>query len=375
MDFHKKYALTKVINAKGVYTPLGVSRSVESVAEQTGEALKHYFDIEQLLQTAGGIIADSCGANFATIVHCASAANILSIAATMTGSDPDKIAQLPDATDMKNKVVISTCHLINYGHPIEQDIRIAGALPLVAGDDQKCTVDQLRESLGQENVTALLFVSSRLTSSDTPDLATSIAIAREFNIPVIVDAAAMDIRMAELVASGADLLTFSAQKYLAAPTAGIVVGDRQLIDAVNAQGKGIGRPMKPSKEAILGTIAAFEARSQTDQIQWSHDKKMETQTFADSLQKIDHIEASLEKGLAYGNFWRAELRLAPDFKSMSIKEIADELRQGDPVIYCGDYRLDDGVLEFEVIGLDAIERQTILTRIAQIIDQAKNTRS
>ena len=375
MDLHKKYALTKVINAKGVYTPLGVSRSTESVAAQTGEALKHYFDIEQLLQTAGGIIADSCGAEFATIVHCASAANILSIAATMTGSDPDKITRLPDTTGMKNKVVISTCHLINYGHPIEQDIRIAGAIPLIVGAHQICTTEQLRESLSQENVTALLFVSSRLTKGDTPDLATSIAIAREFDIPIIVDAAAMDMRMAQLVASGADLLTFSAQKYLAAPTAGIVVGKRQFIDAVNAQGKGIGRPMKPSKEAIVGTLAAFETRSQIDQIQWSNDKKAETQAFADSLQKIDHIEASLEKGLAYGDFWRAELRLAPDFKSMTVKEIAHELRQGDPVIYCGDYRLADGVLEFEVIGLDKIERKTVITRIAQIIDQAKNTRS
>ena len=375
MDLHKKYALTKVINAKGVYTPLGVSRSSQEVATATGEALKHYFDIEQLLQTAGGIIADSCGAEFATIVHCASAANILSIAATMTGSDTDKIAQLPDTAGMKYKVVISTCHLINYGHPIEQDIRISGAIPLIAGADQKCTTEQLRESLSQENVTALLFVSSRLTKGDTPDLATSIAIAREFDIPVIVDAAAMDMRMAQLVASGADLLTFSAQKYLAAPTAGIVVGKRHFIDAVNAQGKGIGRPMKPSKEAIVGTLAAFETRSQIDQIQWSNDKKAETQAFADSLQKIDDIEASLEKGLAYGDFWRAELRLAPDFKSMTVKEIAHELRQGDPVIYCGDYRLDDGVLEFEVIGLDEIERKTVITRIAQIIDQAKNTRS
>ena len=375
MDLHKKYALTKVINAKGVYTPLGVSRSSQEVATATGEALKHYFDIEQLLQTAGGIIADSCGAEFATIVHCASAANILSIAATMTGSDPVKIAQLPDTKGMKNKVVISTCHLINYGHPIEQDIRIAGAIPLIAGADQKCTTEQLRESLSQENVTALLFVSSRLTKGDTPDLATSIAIAREFDIPVIVDAAAMDMRMAQLVASGADLLTFSAQKYLAAPTAGIVVGKRHFIDAANAQSKGIGRPMKPSKEAIVGTLAAFETRSQTNQVQWSNDKKAGTQAFADSLQKIAHIEASLEKGLAYGNFWRAELRLAPDYNSITVKEIADELRQGDPAIYCGDYRLDDGVLEFEVIGLDKIERKTILTRIAQIIDQAKYTRS
>ena len=173
---------------------------------------------------------------------------------------------------------------------------------MVAGDNQNCTVDQLRKSLGENNVTALLFVSSRLTSGDTPDLTTSMAIAREFNIPVIVDAAAMDMRMAELVANGADLLTFSAQKYLAAPTAGIVVGKRQLIDAVNAQGNGIGRPMKPSKEAILGTLAAFEARSQIDQVHWSNNKKMEAQAFADSLQKIDHIEASLEKGLAYGDF-------------------------------------------------------------------------
>jgi len=374
MNLHAKYGLSQIINARGTFTPLGVSRSSDYVAETTAEALKHYFDIDELQIKAGEIIADHCGAEFATITNCASAAITLCIAASITGTDPDIIAALPDTKELNNKVIIARGHSVNYGHPIEQDIRMAGCIPLFVGDASGCSIADLNNIMSQPGITAVIYVESRLTSGINPDLKQFIASAHSNNIPVIVDAAAQDMRMAELVASGADLLIFSAQKYLAAPTAGIVVGRRKLVDAVHAQIKGIGRPMKAGKETILGTIAAIEQRHKTDMDQWAKIKKLEAIQFADQLATIRNIDASLIKDPAKGDFWRIEIMVDEVNANITAAEIEDKLQAENPAIYCYSAQKNKGILNFEILELDEAERNIIITRIKTILDQAINTR-
>ena len=99
-------------------------------------------------------------------------------------------------------------------------------------------------------------------------LADVIKLAGRYRVPVILDAAAQDLRLPELIASGADLILISAQKYLHAPTAGIVLGSRPLVEALAAQHGGIGRGMKPTKEGILGVLAAVELRQKNGITAW-----------------------------------------------------------------------------------------------------------
>ena len=48
MNVHDRYGLTKVINARGTFTPLGVSRSSDQVSRAVAEALQDYFVIDEL---------------------------------------------------------------------------------------------------------------------------------------------------------------------------------------------------------------------------------------------------------------------------------------------------------------------------------------
>ncbi len=374
MDLQSKYELNTIINARGAFTPLGVSRSSNYVADITGEALKQYFDINELQTKAGQIIASHCGAEFATVTNCASAAITLSVAATMTGMDELKITALPDASGMNNRVVIAASHNVNYGHLIEQDIRLAGCIPVFVGDHTGCTIDQINSALAQPGITAILYVESRLTCGKVPALGKIIAAAHSYDIPVIVDGAAQDMRMRELVSSGADLLIFSAQKYLAAPTAGIVAGRRPLVEAVHAQIYGIGRAMKAGKEIILGTIAAIEERGQMAMDHWSQIKQQEAIGFAEELEKLEDINTALVKDPSKGEFWRIDMVINENAAGIDAGQIADRLQQGSPAIYCNSTRQNQGVLNFEVLNLDDNERKIIISRIGHIMDQTKNTR-
>ncbi len=375
MDIFQSHGLKRIINARGKFTPLGVSRSSNHVAEMSAAALKHFFDMDELHDHANTVIAAHCGAQSATIVNCASAGITLSIAATMAGTNSNKIAQLPNTQALKNQVVIANGHLVNYGHSIKQDIRLTGATPIICGTNDNCSLDELEDGLDNPQVTALLYVESRLTRGRSPELSDAITAAHNKGIPVILDGAAQDMRMQELVESGADLITFSAQKYLAAPTAGIVVGNQQLVQAVRAQEKGIGRAMKTSKEAIFGTLAAIKERANQDMQQWAAQKQEETKAFAAALAKIPHCIARLEKDPSKGQFWRVNLSVKdlPGFKNA--EHLAQYLRAHKQPIHCNEVRACEGILNFELLELTSEERMVIINRIAAFIDQAKNTRS
>ena len=70
------------------------------------EANRGTVEMQELLRKSGDFIADLLGVEAAFVTSGGAAAQALSVAACMAGTDPDRIAQLPDTTGMKNEVVI-----------------------------------------------------------------------------------------------------------------------------------------------------------------------------------------------------------------------------------------------------------------------------
>src|SRR5690606_8381865 len=291
-SLHEQFNRSRVINAAGAFTPVGVSRSSEAVARATAAALGDFFVIEELQAAVDRALARHAGAEAGTVTHCAAAGITQAIAATMSGGDPERVAALPDASGMPDRVVIPAGHAVDYGHPILTDIRLAGAKPVVAGSERGSSLEDIESSLSGRGVACLLLVSARLTRGQPIDLAAAVAGAHRHGVPAVIDGAAQDLRMRELLATGADLAIFSAQKYLASPTAGLIVGRRDLVQACRAQERGIARAMKPSKEAIVDVLAALEEREQLDLPRWRASQQVKLARFIGRVNGIGGIEAS-----------------------------------------------------------------------------------
>lgn len=62
MGTHERHRLTEVINARGTFTPLGVSRSSATVAEAVAEALPEFFVMDELADRVSEAVAHATGA-------------------------------------------------------------------------------------------------------------------------------------------------------------------------------------------------------------------------------------------------------------------------------------------------------------------------
>jgi uncharacterized pyridoxal phosphate-dependent enzyme len=361
MGIHERHRLTEVINAKGTFTPLGVSRSSAGVAAAVAEALPEFFVMDQLADRAGEALAAATGAQAGAITHCTSASITLTIAAVMAGTDPDRIAELPNTTDLHNRVVLPAGHAVHYGQSILQAIRLSGATESIAGDETRCSVDDLDNALAGSDVACLLLVSSRLVGGEPVDLAAAVRAAHRRGVPAIIDGAGQFPRTADLLATGADVVLVSAQKYLAAPTAGLVVGTHRLVRAVRAQEKGIGRAMKPTKESIVGVLAALEEWNAMDRAKWEADQEAKVAAFIAAANQLPGLAAEELPDPTGLPLSRVLLTVSGGIDATAL---AVELEQGMPAIYVSTTRSLAGQLILELVPLDSDELEIILTRLA-----------
>ncbi len=366
MDLHRRLALTPVINAAGTFTPLGVSRSPASVREAAAEALGEFVMIEELQQRAGAAIAGWTGSEAGAVAHCVAGAITMAIAAAIAGEDPQAVAALPDVGDRPRHVLLPAGHAVDYGHPIVQDIRLAGGIPRLVGSDHECSIAQLEAALAEGDIACLLLVSSRLVRGAPLELGAAVAAAHRHGVPAFIDGAAQDMRLPELLATGADLVFASGQKYLASPTAGLVAGRDRWVRAFRAQERGIGRAMKPSKEAIVGLIAAIEERRTLDIGQWSKRQAAKVEDFVARCAGLPGVEPWMQADPSGMPFPRAHLRIGSDAR-LDATRLAAALADGVPSIRVMTHRLGEGELVLELVPLEPAEIDAIVEALAGLL--------
>jgi len=361
-DLHQKYALTPVINAAGSFTPLGVSRSSPYVAQSAAAALQSFFVINELQALASAQLSAFSGCEAAAVTHCVAAAITQAVAACIAGTDPDAVAVLPDPQGRANAVVIPEGHCVNYGHPLITDIRLAGATVIRAGTTEACSHHDLEQALDQPGVCCLLLVSSRLTAFQDLDTHGAVAAARRRGIPVVIDGAAQDMRIPDLLDTGADAVLISAHKYMASPTAGLVLGTRAFVERFRAQEAGIGRAMKPSKEAIVGVLAALEERRALDLVAWRKQQDEKVATAVSLLGSCPGVQATAEADPVGMPFQRVHVRFLEG--AAVARSVAQALKAGRPSIWVMEHQLEQGVISLELVPLAEQEVRQVVDAIS-----------
>ena len=242
-----------LINCYGTYTIISGSRALKQVTEAMLEATNHYVHMDELMEKVGQRLAELTGAEWGYITAGCAAALTELCAACIAGSDPEKMARLPDSRGMRNEVIIQKGHR----NPYDRAFRLAGAEMI-----EVVTVADLRAAISER--TAMVAFIGDLENLGQIPAQEMIRIAHEHNLPCIVDAAAQrpDVPNRYLL-MGADAVAYSGGKHLRGPQAsGLVLGRKDLLQAAflnSAPHHGVARPMKVGKEEIMGLLAAVEA--------------------------------------------------------------------------------------------------------------------
>nr|WP_243464391.1 DgaE family pyridoxal phosphate-dependent ammonia lyase [Clostridioides difficile] len=358
----EKYSVRRVINASGKMTILGVSTVDKEVIEAIGEGCKNFFIIEELVNKTGEYIANLLGCESALIVSSASAGIAQSVGAMIAKDDMSLVYNVNNPKkQVKREIIIPKGHNVDYGVPVEVMIRLGGGEVVEAGYANMCNKEHIIREIN-ENTAAIMYIKSHhCVQKSMLSVLDAVQVAKEYNLPLIVDAAAEE-DLNVYYELGADLIIYSGAKAIEGPSSGLVIGKKKYIDNVKLQSKGIGRAMKIGKENIIGLTCAIERYISNDKVTL---KEMEDKLnpFIDKINTLKGVSASITRDSAGREILRGEIDFNEDIINKSTQQIINELRSGEIAIYTRDYKANEGKVEIDIRSVTGSDLDTIYNRI------------
>lgn len=365
---HQRLGLRRVINASGTMTDLGASIVGPEAREAIAEALPEFFEMEALFREASRVIAQATGAEAGLVTSSSASGITLAIAAAMTGDDLAAIERLPDTTGLRGEVVLLAGHAINFGAPVTQMIRLAGARPVIAGQATSSASWQVAGAIGDRTAALLYVVSHHCARTEQVPLADFAALGHAAGLPVIIDAASeSDLRGFH---AHADLVIHSGHKFLSGPTSGIISGRRDLIRAAFLHSRGIGRAMKVGKEGIVGAMAALEAWAVRDAAA-IRARESEALLLWQGVAADAGVAAQIIPDPTGNPIDRLELRLDPDIHGITAWDMAAALMEGDTPVATRDMEVEHGLLQLDPCNLHEGMAEVIARRLGEELARAK----
>jgi len=368
-DIRARLGLRPVINVSGTMTSLGASIVVPEAVEAISAILSEFVEIDDLQRRASGVIARLCGAEAGFVTASCSSGITVGVAGAMTGSDLAAIERLPDSAGLKDEVVILAGHMVSYGAPVEQAIRLAGARVVPVGQATSSHAYQLAGAIGERTAAAVYVVSHHTVGYGMLPLAQFAEIAHGKGVPVIVDAASeYDLR--GMLAAGADLALYSSHKFLGGPTGGIVAGRRELVRAAFLQNSGIGRGMKVGKEGIAGAIAALEAWERRDHAGVRARETTALQLWRDALEGRPGVTAAIVPDPTDNPLERLHVAVEPAAAHITAWDLADRLASGNRPVIVRDHEIEHGYFLLDPCNLHPGEETIVASRLTEELDRA-----
>ncbi len=369
-DLRAELGLRPIINVSGTMTTLGASIVVPEAVRAVTAILPQFVEVNDLQRRASRSIASACGAEAGFVTASAAAGITLAIAGCMTGADLARVERLPDTAGMKNEVAVQLGHLVGYGAPIDQAIRLAGAKVVGVGQATDVRPYQLEGALNERTAAVLFVVSHHTVQYGQMTLEEVVELAHARRVPVIVDGAS-EYDLKGFLASGADIAVYSAHKFLGGPTAGIVAGHKSLVRAAFLQNGGIGRGMKVGKEGVAGTIAALKAWASRDHAAVRARELQALQLWQQRLSRWPGISAHIVPDPTANQLDRLELRIDPADARITAWDLADALAAGDPPVIVRDHEIELGFFFLDPCNLHPGEETVVADRLDQELDRAR----
>ena len=363
-DLFAELGVTKVINANVTMTFLSGSLMQPEVLEAINSTAHDFADMFDLQDKVGAKIAEMLKVEAAMVTSGAACAILLGTAASITGTDKEKIKLIPNLPGPRPEVIMQKSHRYLF----DQAVTTTGAkIVEVEG------TDEMEKAFSGQTVMALFFNAAERHSIKHEDFLT---IAQRHKIPTFLDAAA-DVPPVENLfryqKMGFDLVTFSGGKMLRGPqSAGLLFGRTDLIEAARLNHSPheapIGRPMKVNKEEMFGMYAALKSYLERD-----HKKEWD-----EWLERARHIAARLASVPTLTSEVMVDPGPANAFPSLSVdwdrqrvkitpKEVLKALKEGNPSIVAGG-RHDKLTIGVVLLRPDQIE--VVAQRVKKILEQA-----
>ena len=351
---YARFGVTPVINAGGTHTTHGGSMMRPEVREAMSLAAESFVDLVELKRATGRFVAEITGAEAGMICSGAAGGLVLATAAVMAGTDPEKIAQLPNSTGMKNEILMQRNNPSGYTKCHEY----AGATLTYAGNESGATQDQLADAI-TDDTAAILHTFAYGPARPGLTLPETVKVARNARspLPVIVDGAAMlppKENLTKYISEGADLVTFSGGKYIGGPqSAGLLAGRAELVEAAllnSGPGMAVGRPQKVGREELIGMATALQLFVESDDEARTDAMQRRAQHISDRLQGIPGITASVE--LDYLQFHVPNCVIRFD-SADEADRVWEGMHEGNPRVYIA--RISGGLTANAVNILDGQE--------------------
>jgi uncharacterized pyridoxal phosphate-dependent enzyme len=369
-DMRPSIGLRPVINVSGTMTSLGASIVVPEAIEAMASILPHFVEINDLQRKASGVIARLTGGEAGFVTASCSAGISLAVAGAITGNNLLAIERLPDVVPEKNEVLVQMGHVVSYGAPVDQAIRLAGGKVVLVGQATSTHRFHMENAITDKTAAAVYVVSHHVVDYGLLNLKEFVEIAHAKGVPVIVDAASeYDLKI--FLEQGADIALYSGHKFLGGPTTGIVAGKKELVRHAFLQNMGIGRGMKVGKESIFGVMAALEAWEKRDHAGIRERETSYLNLWKRTLDGRPGLTALIEPDPTSNPLDRLRLIVDPEQAHITAWDLADALAKGSPPIIVRDHEVEHRYFYLDPCNLHPGEEKIVAERLAQELDKAR----
>ncbi len=322
-NVYTRLGVKTIINCRGTWTYLSGSLEFPEVQAAQREAAEYFVNMFELQHAASRRLAELTGAEAGMVTSGAAGAMASAAAACMAGSDPKYIWQLPDTTGLKNEVI-----MVGGRSAFDNAIRLAGA---------KLVLVESKEELANAiNTNTAMIYTTHLGS----DLQTENAVAKKYNIPMLLDDAAgiPPIANIKLYAQmGLDMYTFSGGKGLRGPQcSGLLLGRKDLIEAAMLNTSpwegAVCRAMKVGKEEIVGLLMAVETWLKTDFAALNREWNARVERIAKLVKTVPGVDTDISIPTDGNRYPTLHISWDEEKWGFTVKDCVQRLRAGDPVI-------------------------------------------